>query len=801
MNAIPYPPSPSPSPAGSYANPSPEVDDLLIAVAATRDRYWDHGWRPLPVYSWNHSDPDDPARAGKAPLGERWTERARQNPPECISHGRAARHALNTGILCDGLRVIDIDVEDHETARKIRELAVTMFGDTIGRYRDNSARSAHAYRAAEGSPGKRAIVGTAGLVEVLGHGQQLVSHGTHQSGAPIWWSPTGPDQTNVDHLPDVTEDLITAFLKAVAPLLGADPAQGEQQTNGQDHEPAAEQQADPLRIAAALLDIPNDGPADWEAWNRVAMATWAATAGGDMGWIALDAWSQRNAAYDPDETRRRWDHYRTSPPTQIGAGTIFHMAAEARARPGPRPKDDAGAGPRDDVPPNHAESATDDAGLVTEDSVALAFADRHQRDLRYCHHTGAWFRWTGFIWKREETKLAFSWARRLARELAKGSDNIKAMLNAGKASFAAGVERLAQSDREFAVTSETWDADRWLLGTPGGTVDLRTGQLREARQSDYITKVTGCTPAATPDCPLWLQFLDQTTNGDAGLIRFMRQWAGYSLTGDIREDALVFVHGTGGNGKGVFLGALIAVMGDYCQIAAMDTFVANKNERIPADLAMLKGARMVCVSETEEGRAWAESRIKQMTGRDKITARFMRQNFFTYLPEFKLTIIGNHKPVLKNVDDAAKRRFNMVPFVHKPPSPDRQLDAQLADEHPAILRWMIDGCIDWQQNGLVRPQAVIAATASYFDDQDTMRQWIEECCETGPNLADTGKSLFSSWSNYAKSRGEEVGSQKRFNPAMEILGFRPVKDESGIRGRGFKGLRVTVTRPNDYDAT
>ena len=108
-----------------------------------------------------------------------------------------------------------------------------MFGDTIGRYRDNSARSAHVYRAAEGSPGKRAIVGTVGKVEVLGHGQQLVSHCTHPSGAPIWWSPAGPDQTNVDHLPDVTEDLITAFLKAVASLLGADPAQGEQTLNAQ----------------------------------------------------------------------------------------------------------------------------------------------------------------------------------------------------------------------------------------------------------------------------------------------------------------------------------------------------------------------------------------------------------------------------------------------------------------------------------------------------------------------------------------------------------------------------------------
>jgi putative DNA primase/helicase len=167
----------------------------------------------------------------------------------------------------------------------------------------------------------------------------------------------------------------------------------------------------------------------------------------------------------------------------------------------------------------------------------------------------------------------------------------------------------------------------------------------------------------------------------------------------------------------------------------------------------LKGARMVCASETEEGRQWAEVRIKQVTGGDRISARFMRQDFFEFMPQFKLTIIGNHQPELRNVDDAAKRRVNMAPFLHKPPKPDKDLEEKLKSEWPAILRWMIDGCLDWQANGLIRPAVVTTSTAEYFDDQDLLTQWVEECCERtdhdGRPLADTIASLLASWRGFS----------------------------------------------------
>jgi putative DNA primase/helicase len=423
---------------------------------------------------------------------------------------------------------------------------------------------------------------------------------------------------------------------------------------------------------------------------------------------------------------------------------------------------------------------------LTEDSTALAFADRYRDRLRFDHDVGKWFLWTGTRWQCETTCLAFCWARDLARELAEKAPP-KVQLIASKAAFAGNVERYARADRAFAVTSDIWDSDRYQLGTPAGSVDLRTGELREAQPDDFITKATAVAPAETADCPRWMQFLHEATNGDQGLIDFLQQFAGYALTGDIKEHALLFIYGDGGNGKGVFLNTITNVMGDYAVAAAMETFVSSSTDRHPTDLAMLRGARLVYASETEEGRDWAESRIKQMTGGDRIRARFMRQDFFEYLPQFKLLLIGNHQPNLRNIDDAAKRRFNIVPFTHKPATPDPDLMTKLHAERPGILRWLIEGCLAWQRVGLVRPPVVIEATQEYFEEQDMIRQWIEERCNTGKGLWCSSTDLFTSWSTWAIAHGEKPGSMKRFVGALRRLGFRFQRSN---RARGFFGIEA-----------
>jgi putative DNA primase/helicase len=437
-----------------------------------------------------------------------------------------------------------------------------------------------------------------------------------------------------------------------------------------------------------------------------------------------------------------------------------------------------------------AGSAAAPNDIVTEDSAAQEFVDQHGDGLRYCHTRGSWFQWDGTCWKQDGTGVAFHFARKLARRLAENQDERKRYIT-NKTNFSAGVERFSKHDPTVAVTSEYWDRDPWLLGTPGGTVDLRTGTLRTASPNDGITKTTAVTPDNS-GCPLWLGFLKEATNSDDALIRFLQQWCGYSLTGITREHALLFVYGTGGNGKGVFLNTTTSILKDYAVVSAMETFTASNNDKHPTDLAMLCGARLVTASETEAGRAWAEARIKQMTGGDPITARFMRRDFFTYMPQFKLTIIGNHKPTLNNVDEAARRRFNIVPFIHKPSSPDRQLPEKLMAEGPAILQWMIEGCLDWQANGLIRPKCVIEATEEYFSDQEVFPRWLEEECICGGTVSESSSVLYRSWSEYARSVGAKPGTQADFKESMRKAGFAYRKRNNV---REFCGIALKATEP------
>lgn len=309
----------------SQLNSRPPGRPPLAAVAALRAQLWDCGFRPVPIYS---ADSRATASPGKAPKGDNWTERARLDPPAAVVSAPDP-DALNTGILCDGLRAIDIDVDNPTLAASVRSAALQRFGECPMRLRGNSARCLLLYRAAEGEPRKRSIAGTFGKVEILGRGQQFVAFGKHPSGSDLSWMPEHPAEISADTLPAITEQEITAFLVEAATTIGAQPEhvatdRTAPQSSGRGL------RGDTLQVVAALSAIPNDGPTDWEHWNRIGMATWAATGGGEAGRAAFHAWSETNAAYDAQETDRRWDHYRTSPPTQIGAGTLFHLARASK---------------------------------------------------------------------------------------------------------------------------------------------------------------------------------------------------------------------------------------------------------------------------------------------------------------------------------------------------------------------------------------------------------------------------------------------------------------------------------------
>jgi putative DNA primase/helicase len=332
------------------------------------------------------------------------------------------------------------------------------------------------------------------------------------------------------------------------------------------------------------------------------------------------------------------------------------------------------------------------APAFSEELIALMFADLHADELCYVAKWGTWLRYTGTRWEIDETYNIFSLVRKLCRQVALQADTATLAKVIASGHTVAAVERLARSDRRIAATVSQWDADPWLLNTPGGVVDLRSGRMRKHRREDYLTKITAVAPKG--DCPKFKKFLKRIFDTDAKMVKYMQRVLGYALTGKTGEHALFFCYGTGANGKGVLFNTARGIWGSYHQTAALTTFTASRNEQHPTELAMLRGARLVTCTETEEGARWAETKIKTLTGGDAIMARFMRQDFFEVIPQFKLMISGNHKPQLRSVNEAIRRRMNLLPFAVTIPEQERDKDLtdKLEKEWPGILAWMIKGC-------------------------------------------------------------------------------------------------------------
>ena len=265
------------------------------------------------------------------------------------------------------------------------------------------------------------------------------------------------------------------------------------------------------------------------------------------------------------------------------------------------------------------------APAFSDEDLALRFAERHAWGLRFVAAWNKWLIWTGAYWRFDETLHAFDLARHVCREAAREcNDGHGASIASARTRGA--VEHLARSDRRLAATVDQWDADPLLLNTPDGVIDLRTGNARHHRAEDFMTKITAVGPRG--GSPRFLAFLDRILGGDDALVSYLQRVLGYELTGLTREHALFFGYGTGANGKSVLLSTVAGILGDYHRSAPIETFTMTNGDRHPTDLAGLRGARLVTATETEEGRRWAESRIKQLTGGDTIAARFMRQDFF-----------------------------------------------------------------------------------------------------------------------------------------------------------------------------
>jgi P4 family phage/plasmid primase-like protien len=437
-----------------------------------------------------------------------------------------------------------------------------------------------------------------------------------------------------------------------------------------------------------------------------------------------------------------------------------------------------------------AESPDDDPRPpgFTDDALALEFTAKFADDWRYVAGWGKWFQWDGKYWQNETTLKAFDLARLVCRAASSRCQKPKIAAKVASAPTVAAVERLTRADRRHAATTDQWDADPWLLNTTDGVQNLLTAETRNHERTLYMTKIA---PASFETfCPTWLRFLNDVTEGDADLQHYLARVAGYALTGVTSEHVLFFLYGTGANGKSVFVNTLAAVWGDYATTAPMDTFMVTKGDRHPTDLAKLRGARLVIATEVSEGNRWDEAKIKVLTGGDIISARFMRQDFFDYKPQFKLMIAGNHKPSLRNVDEAMKRRLHLIPFtVTIPPAQrDKKLSEKLLKEKNGILGWALEGCREWRRIGLNPPPRVLEATEEYFEAQDALGRWIAEACLLNPNVTARTSTLFASWKKWAEEAGEYVGAERSFSQNLAARGYEKV---AGARHATFIGLAPT----------
>jgi putative DNA primase/helicase len=393
-----------------------------------------------------------------------------------------------------------------------------------------------------------------------------------------------------------------------------------------------------------------------------------------------------------------------------------------------------------------------------EDEIANFFTDLHGDRRRYVATWGRWLSWDGKRWCVDDTLATFDLIRACCRERAKIAESDKIAVV------------IASADRRHAATPDFFDSDPMLLNTPGGTVDLRTGTIREHSRDDLITKITSVAPDDGADDSAWAKFLSDVTRGDVELQDYLARLFGLCLTGDTRDHILPFFLGSGANGKSTLLDLMLYILGDYARQIPSEILMETRGERHPTDIANLLGVRLAVASEVDEGQAWAESRIKQLTGDETMSARFMRQDFFTFKRTHKLIVAGNHRPALRVVDDAIRRRIHLVPFdAHfAGDAVDLDMPAKLRREAPAILAWAVRGALDWQANGLCPPEKVTGATNEYLAMQDTLGLWVDEACVTNDPAAETQSSvLYRSFRSWKEKRGERPPSTVRFSAQLE----------------------------------
>lgn len=455
------------------------------------------------------------------------------------------------------------------------------------------------------------------------------------------------------------------------------------------------------------------------------------------------------------------------------------------------------------------ESMENESGC-TDAANARRLVAREGNSLRWVGEWNAWLVWNGGRWSRDngiqaQAKAAAS-AARLWNEVGevaqtkKDAWRTKQMVPWAKyANSARGIAAsltLARSEVGIAISAARLDTDPWLLNVPNGTLDLRTGELREHCRYDLLTKMCPTPYERDAACPTWMRCLNEWL-GNGSLPGYLQRLTGYGLTGDVREQLLAILWGEGSNGKSTFVSAVQNVLGgEYGGTPPRSLFVSSKWDKHPAELMTLQGKRLMIAQETDAGAQLAEALIKSLTGGDLITARGMYENFQSFQPTHKLWLCTNHKPEVRGTEFAVWRRLKLIPFTVR--FEGGRMDTGLADklkaEAPGILAWMVRGCLDWQRDGMQEPEVVQMATKSYSQEQDVVGRFLSDCCELNADAETPAADL---WEAFRREYPDAEKTQTAFGTELGKRGFQSGHVTSGAhKGRKtWKGLRLLNAMP------
>lgn len=442
-------------------------------------------------------------------------------------------------------------------------------------------------------------------------------------------------------------------------------------------------------------------------------------------------------------------------------------------------------------------SGDDQTAQRSDTGNAVWFVRHYGEQARYCYQHGCWYLWDGRHWLRDDceqvihlaTESIFSFIRYSEEQLPRDrqQDAIKWAGRSLDQKRLMSLLRLAQP--HCALKTEQLDTYPWLLNCQNGTLDLKTGELRQHDAGDLITRILPVDHDPNAECPTWERFLKEITGDDSELVDYLQRVVGYALTGDTSEHCMFLLYGTGANGKSTFLNVLAKLLGPFAKQAQADSLMVRRSEGARTDIARLAGARLVITSEAESNHKLAEGLVKQITGGDTVTARHLYQEEFEFAPQFKLFLATNRPPNIEGTDEGIWRRIHLIPFevTFPPDKRDKTLPDKLQAELRGVLAWAVRGCLEWQKDGLQPPESVLAATKEYRAESDVVAQFIDDCCSLDSEASIVAKDLYGSYQTWCEENGEGLVSKSVFGQRLKS---RSLKQTRTKQVRSWSGIRL-----------